>query len=86
MSNEKKKNSVIKVARPSILQQADLHSRIQERAKSGRKALSKEEKSSERITLTLTPNELEHFTKKAGGFPLGSFLKNYLKNNTDLLN
>lgn len=85
MNNEKKKNSVIKVAKPSILKEAEQHASTTERAKPGKKALAPEAKASERVTLTLTPKELENFTSKAGGFPLGSFLKNYLKNNTDLL-
>jgi|GEM_PF-2122173 len=86
MSNDKKKNSVIKVAKPSILKAAEQHASTTERAKPGKKALAPEEKASERVTLTLTPQELENFTAKAGGLPLGTYLKNFLKNNTDLLN
>ena len=85
MSNEKKKNSIIKVAQPSILKKAEENETKKERAKPGKKALAPEEKASERVTLTLTPNELENFTEKAGGLPLGTFLKIFLKNNTDLL-
>ena len=86
MTNQKKKHSVIKVAQPSILKEAEQHASTTERGKPGKKALAPEQKASERVTLTLTPDELKNFTDKAGGLPLGTYLKNYLKNNTDLLN
>jgi hypothetical protein len=85
MSNEKKKNNTIKIATPSILKEAEQHALEPVKEKSGRKALPKEEKASERVTLTLTPKELATFINKANGFPLGSYLKNYIVNNTDLL-
>ena len=87
MSNIKKKNSIITVAQPSILKEAEEHSEALEskNKKSGRKALSVEEKASERITLLLTPKEFAAFEKKSGRLANGTFLKNYLLDETDLL-
>ena len=56
--------------------------------KTGRKKLTKEERSSERITLLLTPLELKCFEshKPHSKIPNGLFLKDYLINKTNFLN
>ena len=88
MSNIKKKHSIIKIDQPSILKAAEEHSAELEvkNKKSGRKALPIEEKASERVTLLLTPKELAAFEKKSGRLANGTYLKNYLLDETDLLN
>ena len=53
--------------------------------KPGRKKLPPEQKASETVTLKLTPAEKKIFDSKAGYVPPGTFLKNYLKENSDLL-
>lgn len=51
---------------------------------SGRKK-APEDKESELIGLKLTPKEKAHLQEKAGRIPLATFLKDYLRNQTDLL-
>lgn len=85
---DKKKTQTIKIESPHHLANAEKHSKsIKEvtAKKPGRKKLPPEQKASETVTLKLTPAEKKIFDSKAGYVPPGTFLKNYLKENTDLL-
>ena len=44
-----------------------------------------EDKLSEAITLKFTPKEKELILLKAGDIPLATFIKNYIKRNTNLI-
>lgn len=90
--DNKKKTKSIKIEKPSILQKAEKHSveikteETKKTGRAGRQKLPLDQKASETVTLKLTPKEKQRFTEKAGIVPLGTYLKNYLKTETDLLN
>jgi len=83
--NNKKKTQTIRLEKPHILQKAEVHSKTITSSKPGRKKLPVEEKASETVTLKLTIAEKKAFDKECGDIPGGTFLRNYLKRNTDLL-
>ena len=52
--------------------------------KSGRKKKPASEKESKTITLKVTPAEFEHLESMAGLAALGTYVKHYLRTNSDL--
>lgn len=83
---DKKKNSTIKIEKPHLLGKAEKNlTQLKEKGKIGRPKVVPSVKASETITLKLTVAEKELFQSKAGDVPLGTFLKNYLKRETDLI-
>ena len=52
--------------------------------KRGRKAKSKDEKESEMVGLLLTKPEKAKLAKRAGMVPVATFLKHYLRTETDI--
>lgn len=75
----------IKLEKPHILQKAEVHSKTITSSKPGRKKLPVEEKASETVTSKLTIAEKKAFDKECGDILGGTFLRNYLKRNTELL-
>ncbi len=53
-------------------------------SKAGRKKKPVELKESETVTLKITLSELEYLEKKAGLVPLGTYVKDYLRKNSDI--
>ena len=82
----KKKTQPLKIEKPNILKKAELVSMQTESKKvMGRPKTPVEDRLSESIRLLFTPKEKEVIVKKAGDVPLATFIKNYIKRNTDLI-
>jgi len=86
-----KKNDLtaIKLASKNTLQQEDVQTVLPDstpttKGKVGRKPKPISEKESGTLALKLTLQELENLREKAGGLPLSTFLKHYLRTQTNL--
>ena len=75
--------SAIKAMNKKTLLQTDTVTKNE--TKAGRKPKPITEKESETVVLKLTVKEMENLKVKAGLIPLGTFLKHYLRSETDLL-
>lgn len=88
MNDRKRRTAKISLKEPEILKAAaesDNTAIEAEVKKSGRLKLPESEKLSKRVTLMLKESEYERFEAKAGGIPLGLFLRTQLKSSTDLI-
>ncbi|MFI3222683.1 MAG: hypothetical protein QX191_06570 [Methylococcaceae bacterium] len=78
--------SAIKLKNKNALQDSETNTISKTSAKAGRKPKSTTEKESETVVLKLTLQEFDHLKEKAGLVPLGTFVKFFLRNKSDLLN
>jgi hypothetical protein len=81
MNNQKKKNSILKIERPSqdkpsTLQLAD---ESKNGRKAGRKPIPIEEKGTEQVAIKITKEQKKAIEEQAGLVPIATFLKAKLK-------